>query len=177
MTKHQAVEPKKTKPKVHIVFGQQGAGKTSYALELAEKKHATRFSIDEWMNELFGPDLPQPLDFQWIMERVKRCENRIWQTALAITQKDGKVILDLGFMKREDRSNFELLAKQAKLYSQLHYVTAPLDLRKQRVSLRNRSQNANFSFEVTPEMFDFMETQFEAPKTQELSKAIIVNTQ
>ena len=55
---------------VHIVFGSQGAGKTTYARQLASETKGTRFSIDEWMGELFGPDLPKPMSLPWIMERV-----------------------------------------------------------------------------------------------------------
>jgi shikimate kinase len=53
---------------VHIVFGQQGAGKTTYSRKLAEREQCTRFSIDEWMGELYGPDLPKPMSFPWIMD-------------------------------------------------------------------------------------------------------------
>jgi len=161
---------------IHIIYGQQGAGKTTYALALAKKEQATRFSIDEWMSELYGPDLPQPLDFSWIMERVKRCEHRIWQTAVAIAEKGGSSILDLGFMKTQDRTRFSALAKDHNLATQLHFVTAPLDLRRQRVISRNKTKKETFAFEVSPQMFDFMEKQFEQPSSQELAKSTIFRT-
>lgn len=162
---------------IHIVYGEQGAGKTTYALQLASKEQGTGFSIDEWMGELFGPDLSQPLDFAWIMERVKRCEQRIWKTAAAIAKNGNNIILDLGFMKANDRARFSLLAKEQDLAVQLHFVTAPQHLRRHRVSSRNASKNETFSFEVTPQMFDFMETQFEPPSNKELSKSIIYSSE
>jgi len=161
---------------IHMIYGRQGAGKTTYALALAKQEQAIRFSIDEWMGELYGPDLPQALDFSWIMERVKRCEHRIWQTALAITDAGNSVILDLGFMKTQDRTSFLSLANHHNLATQLHFVTATHDLRRQRVISRNTSKKETFSFEVTPEMFDFMETQFEPPNPQELKASIHINT-
>lgn len=54
---------------IHLVFGPQGAGKSIYARELAGRTMGVRFSIDEWMGQLYGPDLPKPLNFSWIMEK------------------------------------------------------------------------------------------------------------
>ena len=43
---------------VHLVFGPQGAGKTTHARALAARIGGVRFSIDEWMAQLFAPDWP-----------------------------------------------------------------------------------------------------------------------
>lgn len=59
---------------VHLVTGSTGAGKTTYAVALAARESALRLSIDEWMTTLFGPDQPAALQFEWMMERVNRCE-------------------------------------------------------------------------------------------------------
>jgi predicted kinase len=157
---------------VYIVFGSQGAGKTTYARQLADKTNSTRFSIDDWMGELFGPDLPKPMSLLWIMERVRRCERRIWSTAAEIVERGGSAVLDLGFMKVSDRTRFISLAEGRELPVQLHYVTAPLDVRRGRVASRNANRGETFAFEVTPAMFEFMETQFESPTDAELSKSI-----
>ena len=68
---------------VHIVFDHQGSGKTTCARQLADDVNATHFSIDEWMGALFGPDLPKPISFSWVMQRVQRCEQQIWKVAVA----------------------------------------------------------------------------------------------
>ena len=161
---------------IHIVFGPQGAGKTTYARELAEEVGGTRFSIDEWMGELFGPDLPKPMSLAWIMERVRRCEHRIWMTAANIARQGGTVVLDLGFMKISDRSAYLALAAANAFPARLHFVTAPHDQRRRRVLSRNVEKGATFSFEVTASMFDFMETRFEAPTEDEKSKSIEQST-
>ena len=166
-----------TPGKIHIVFGSQGAGKTTYARQVAkETARSTRFSIDEWMGEIFGPDLPKPMSLPWIMERVQRCERRIWSTASEIAEHGGNVVLDLGFMKVGDRSKFLELAEARGLPAQLHFVTAPHDQRRSRVMSRNESKGATFAFEVTPAMFDFMEKQFESPTQAELSQSISHST-
>jgi predicted kinase len=167
----------KTAGTAHIVFGPQGAGKSTYARELAVEVRAVIFSIDDWMHELYGPDLPKPLDFGWIMERVGRCEKRIWNTALEVARTGGNVVLDLGFMKIDSRTEFANLAESCSLPSQLHFVDAPHDVRRKRVLARNTEKGETFSFEVTPGMFDFMEKQFERPTEAELSKAVVSVTQ
>jgi predicted kinase len=161
---------------IHLVFGSQGAGKSTYARQLVRSTRATCFSIDEWMNELYSPDMPQPLNFAWIMERVKRCESRIWRTAKDVAQNGGNVVLDLGFMKVKNRLEFSDLAKEAGLNVQMHYVTAPLELRRNRVLARNTTRGETFSFEVTPQMFDFMEKEFEPPTETELSVATVISS-
>jgi predicted kinase len=162
---------------IHLVFGSQGAGKSTYARQLARSISATIFSIDDWMLELYGPDMPQPLNFAWIMERVKRCESRIWKTAKDVAKNGSNVVLDLGFMKVKNRLEFSNLAKEAGLTVQLHYVTAPLELRRARVLARNTDKGETFSFEVTPQMFDFMEGQFEPPTGAELAVASMFDSQ
>ena len=161
---------------IHIVFGHQGAGKTTYARQLADDVNATRFSIDEWMGELFGPDLPTPLSLPWVMQRVQRCEQQIWRVASQIGKRGGTVVLDLGFMKVSDRSRFVALANTAELSTQLHQVSAPHALRRARVLERNVNKGITFSFEVSPAMFDFMEKQFESPTDLELATLVLVKT-
>lgn len=161
---------------VHLVFGPQGAGKTTYARRLADEIQAVRFSIDDWMHQLYGADLPKPLNFAWIMERVRRCELRIWVTASEIAGTGGNVVLDLGFMKVANRAEFVDLAQASKLPVQLHFIDAPHEIRRGRVLARNSDKGETFSFEVTPAMFDFMEQQFQRPTTAELSTATVVNS-
>lgn len=162
---------------VHIVFGTQGAGKTTYSRKLAGGVGGTRFSIDDWMGELFGPDLPNPMSLPWIMERVQRCERRIWSTASELVECGGSAVLDLGFMKVSDRSKFVSLAEAKALTVQMHYVNAPHSLRRGRVLSRNMEKGETFAFEVTPAMFDFMEKQFESPTEPELSRCVAIITQ
>jgi predicted kinase len=161
---------------VHIVFGPQGAGKSSYSRALAAASQGTRFSIDEWMAQLYGPDLPAPINLGWIMERVLRCERQIWQTAEQIAKNGGSVVLDLGFMKARNRSTFTEQARNAGISSRLHYVTAPQDIRRSRVMTRNAEKGETFSFEVSPAMFDFMEAEFEAPTRLELASATVFHS-
>lgn len=161
---------------IHIVFGPQGAGKSTYSKKLSKEVEAVHFSIDDWMWKLFGADMPKPINLKWIMERVERCENKIWEVASDIANYKGDVILDLGFTKFAKRQKFIKLAEAHGVKTQVHYLKAPLDLRRKRVLHRNNIKGETFSFEVTPGMFDFMEGEFQVPTKSELDGAIVVDT-
>jgi len=161
---------------IHLVFGPQGAGKSTYARQLAARQNALRLSIDEWMGSLYGPDLPKPLDLAWVTERVQRCERQIWATAAEAARCGTEIVLDLGFMKTASRSAFVSLAWNANHAVRLHHVTAPQAIRRERVLARNEERGETFSFEVTPQMFEFMEAQFEAPTPEELSHALLIES-
>jgi predicted kinase len=161
---------------IHLVFGRQGAGKTTYSRQLAEQAAAVSFSIDDWMGELYAPDMPQPLNLGWVMERVQRCESRIWATASQAVQRGTSVVLDLGLIKAGDRARFVSRAQEMGSAVQRHFVTAPLEVRRQRVVSRNADKGATYAFEVTPGMFDFMERQFEAPANDELVDCLVIDS-
>jgi len=162
--------------KIHLVFGAQGAGKTSYSKALAKETKAVHFSIDEWMWKLYGADLPKPLNISWIMERVDRCEKLIWDMTKRISASGSVVILDLGFTKHEKRKQFKQLAASLNIETQLHYIKAPLTLRRQRVRERNLQKGDTYTFKVTAGMFDFMEREFQFPTETELMGAKVIDT-
>ncbi|KAB8141744.1 ATP-binding protein [Chloroflexia bacterium SDU3-3] len=161
---------------ISIVFGPQGAGKSTYARQLTQDIGGVHFSIDDWMARLYGADMPSPLDLAWVMERVGRCEAQIWATAAAVAASGGHAVLDLGFMKAAQRSAFTARASELGLPVSLHFVDAAPELRRQRVLERNSARGETFAFEVTPAMFDFMEGQFERPTDEELAAATVVRT-
>lgn len=162
--------------KIHIVFGPQGAGKSTYAKQLSKKVNGIHISIDDWMWNLYGEDLPQSMNLTWIMERVERCEKQIMKLAIDITQCNRDVILDLGFTKLVKRKLFLQLAEDHNKKTQIHYINAPHAIRRERVLNRNKEKGSTFSFEVTPGMFDFMEKEFHSPTEQELKGAVIIDT-
>lgn len=86
-------------PIVHLISGPVGAGKTSYSRKLASEHNAVVFSIDEWMQNLSGGDLPEQaemakVDFAWFSERVDRCESQVWLVAKQLLSQGQSVILD-----------------------------------------------------------------------------------
>jgi len=151
-----------------LVSGPTGVGKTTYSLSLSKEIEAILFSIDPWMQTLFSKDMTS-LDYSWMVERVNRCYEQIWQVSEQILAINGNVILDLGFTTRAQREVFSNRAKEMNINSELHYLAAPADIRKQRIAKRNLEKDpAVFAFEVSDVMFNFMEPKFEAPDQDEL---------
>ena len=155
---------------VHLVCGSTGAGKTTYALRLSGRLGAVRFSIDEWMATLFWMDTPKPLDPAWSMERVERCLRQIWATALQTATRNIPCVLDTGFGQAQSRARFAGLAQEAGLSVQLHFIDVPVAERWRRVGARNAQKGATYQlgFDVTREMFDFVEGIWEPPTDEEM---------
>jgi len=154
-------------PTTHLICGPTGAGKTTVARKLAAEHGAVRFSIDEWMASLFAADAPDPLTFDWAIERVGRCEAQIWRTGLAVLAAGRDIVLDLGFTAREQRDRFRALAAADGFDVVLYHVTADRAVRLDRVRRRNEDRSEVFAFTVTDGMFDFMEDRFEPPTPDE----------
>ncbi len=161
-----------TSPLIHLICGSTGAGKSTYALRLADEIGGVRFSIDEWMAALFWKDSPQPLEAAWSMERVERCYEMIWRVAASVSGRGVPAILDLGFSRRSDRMAFAGRAAEADLPVRLHFLDVPAEERWRRVQQRNAAQGGtrHLDFAITREMFDFVETMWEPPTPGEMAQ-------
>jgi len=155
---------------IHLICGSTGAGKTTYALWLSDHLKGIRFSIDEWMATLFWMDTPQPLNLEWSIERIERCLAQIWAVALQISARNVPCVLDLGFRQTERRAKFADLAKAEGLSVQLHFIDVPPEERWRRVETRNTQKGVTYQlgFDVTREMFDFVEGLWEPPTDAEM---------
>ena len=158
-----------------LICGPTGAGKTTYSKSLSEEIKAIRFSIDPWMQTLFANDMTS-LDFDWMMERVQRCYEQIWEVSEQILKMDGNVVLDLGFTTKEQRDAFSNRGANHEINAEVHYLDAPQAVRKQRVKTRNQEKDPSvYAFEVTDMMFNFMEPKFEVPGQDELKYGLKVD--
>lgn len=158
-----------------LVCGPTGAGKTTYSLSLCKEIKAIRFSIDPWMQTLFSNDMTS-LDYSWMIERVHRCYEQIWQVSEQVLALNGNVVLDLGFTTKAQREIFSDRAKKLSINPEIHYLDAPKDTRKKRVEKRNTEKDPSvYSFEVNSMMFNFMEPKFEIPDREELKNGCKIN--
>ena len=158
---------------LNVIVGPCGAGKTTYAHTFARREKAVAFILDDWMARMFGPDMPEPLQYEWMLERVARCEAQIWATAAAVMATGTAVILDIGLMRKDDRARVRQIAEGAELSLQWHFVDAPQAVRRERVMGRNVLRGESFAIEVPPDMFDFIEGVYEPPEPGELPGAMM----
>jgi len=157
---------------VHIICGPLGAGKTTVARRLAETQGVLRFSLDEWVMQLFGRNAPHPMVFEWWVERCSLCSTRIWSVCRDVLVQGMDVVLDFGFPRLAHREEYRALATEAGAKVHLHIVGADVALRRQRVRARNRDQRETFALLVTDEMFEGSESWWEPPSGTELAGAV-----
>lgn len=120
------------------------------------------------MQTLFSKDM-KALDYSWMIERVNRCYEQIWDVSEQILILDGNVVLDLGFTTKAQRGHFAERARDVGFKPELHYLDAPKAVRKRRIERRNAEKDpAVYAFEVTDMMFNFMEPRFEVPDEDEM---------
>lgn len=154
---------------IHLVCGSTGAGKSTYSLDLCQAIDGVHLSIDEWMVTLFWDDSPDPIESEWTMERINRCETQIWSMAVQLTQYGVPSVLDLGLTTKDHRTKFAELAKEAELTAQLHFLDLPREQRWKRVQQRNKKKGSTFQLEVDREMFNFVEDMWEPPEDDEMA--------
>jgi predicted kinase len=161
-------------PTVHLVCGSTGAGKTTYATALAKMTGAVRFSIDEWMLNLFVADRPESSSLEWALARIERCEMQMWALANQLIARNIDVVFDLGLSRRDSRDRMRTLTAQTRAESKLHYLDVGVETRKARVLERLKQKAGTGSFEIDGAMFDMMERFFEPPSDDELDGAMIL---
>lgn len=154
---------------IHLICGSTGAGKTTYANELRQQLGALHLSIDDWMVTLFAADMPSQGSWPWIEERVLRCERQILATALDLARTGVPSILDLGLQRADQRRRVAEGATAAGVGVRLHFLDVDARERWRRVERRNEQQGETFRVKVTRPMFDFIETIWQPPTSEEMS--------
>ena len=155
---------------VHLVCGLTGAGKSTYSRRLQRDLTGVRFSIDEWNAGLFYVDQTPDSNFDWFYERVQRSCFRMRETATEIVSAGVPVVFDCGFTNRHEREIFYGWADAAGFETTLHWLDIDSDTRWSRVLNRNAEKGETHVMDVTREMFDFMETLWEAPDKDEMQR-------
>ncbi|MEH6779606.1 ATP-binding protein [Maribacter arcticus] len=159
---------------LHLIVGNTGSGKTTYANALKSKTKGVLFSIDTWNKTLFLPDKTPNDGLEWFLERIERSENIIINLVQQLEQTNTDSILDLGLSKFEHREKFRQFAAANDYQLKLHFLNISKNTRWQRVQQRNTEKGATFEFEVTQENFNFMQNWFEQPTAEELVGGIVI---
>jgi predicted kinase len=146
-------------PRLILICGPPGAGKSTLAREIAEGGLALRLSVDEWMAHL-GFDL-------WDVLARDRIDGLFWQLAQQLLALGQSVILESGFWLRTDRDEKRLGARALGARAELHYLDVGIDERWRRIEVRNASTTPGDA-SITREQLEGMEGFFDAPQPAEL---------
>ncbi|REG87689.1 AAA family ATPase [Winogradskyella sediminis] len=159
---------------IHLIVGNTGSGKTTYARALKEKTNGIIFSIDQWNKTLFLADKKPEDGLEWFLERIDRAEHMIMTLVHQLESVNTDAILDLGLSKYEHREKFRTFAKTHSYAFKIHFLDISKATRYKRVMQRNDEKGPTFEFEVTKENFDFMEHWFEKPTEKEMKNGIYI---
>ena len=158
---------------IHLVLGPVGAGKSTYATELARANDAVRLTLDEWMAELFSPDRPDHDLVGWYRERAARCVARIFATARAIVHTGTAAVLEIGLLDATSRRQFHTQVRAAGIALEVHVVEASREVRRARVEARNRERGETFAMVVPPAIFELASDMWEPVAPEELAGATV----
>ncbi len=123
-------------PKVILLCGPAGAGKTTHARKL-ERLGAVRLSMDEavWADGWRQDEPPQ--------ERLAELYEGLRQAFDRALADGSDVVVDLSLADRSVRDEWRRLAGAAGVSCELLVFTAPFDVLWQRVKRRNDDEHAN----------------------------------
>jgi predicted kinase len=123
-----------TGPRLIIVCGLPGSGKTAHAKLLEARLGAIRFSPDEWMDAL-------SLDLYDEGSRGK-IEALQWKFAQDLLARGLTVIIEWGTWGRSERDTLRLGARALGAAVELHYLSAPVDVLFDRIQRRGTEKPA-----------------------------------
>jgi predicted kinase len=160
-------------PKVHLIEGPVGAGKSTYASTLVRRTSGIHVALDEWFAALFSPDRPASDFVPWYILRKERLLALIWSHARRILASGADVILELGLIQRQSRVAFGRQIQDEGFELVVHVLDAPLEVRRERVRRRNAEKGSTFAMVVPDHVFEMASKLWQAPDDVERSEYAI----
>lgn len=145
-----------TGPRLIIVCGLPGSGKTSHARQIEQNLRGARFCADEWMDAI-GINL-------WDAEARERIEKLQWKIAQEILSLGQCVVIEWGTWARSERDSLRAAARSLGAAVELHFLDAPINTLFDRIRRRNVESPA-----ITFEDINKWSGMFERPSSEEMA--------
>ena len=143
-------------PRLVIVCGLPGSGKTTLARRLETKLHAVRFAPDEWMEALAVNLYDEPMR--------ARIEALQWKLAQDLLAQGHIAIIEWGTWGRSERDILRVGARALGAAVELHYLSASADVLFDRIQRRGM-ETPPISREMVSQWFE----KFQAPTPEEFA--------
>jgi predicted kinase len=148
---------------IFLICGYIGSGKTTYAIDLANRENALRLTLDEWVNALYGSDAHLIKEF----DPQRRVKEVMWQLAVQASKLGVNVVLDWGFWRREERDEIRARSDSIGVVPKLIFLEPSKEECLRRTIERNRALD---SLSVYVELDDFERwwQYFEVPQEEDV---------
>jgi predicted kinase len=157
-------------PKIHLVLGPMGAGKSTYCKALSARIGGIHIALDEWFARLFIQDRPGANYIRWSAERKARLMNHLWTHALSLLASGATPVLEFGLAQRQARMKVYKRARDAGVGLQIYVLDAPREVRRERVLRRNVEKGPTYSGVVSALFFEKASDNWQMPDEVEIGE-------
>ena len=158
-----------------LMFGLAGAGKSTVAGALAERLGAVRLRSDVERKRLFGAaPTARTVPGLYSQDATRRTYERLQELAHEALGAGVSVVVDAASLRHSERDSLRAVAAQHSADFTLLVCTAPPDVLKARLQLRQRANND--ASDATPEVLSFQQSISEWPGEDEAADTLRLNT-
>lgn len=153
-------DKKLDKPRLVLLCGLPGSGKTTLSCKLAGEMPAVRLCPDEWKATL-------GIDFYDEVARV-RLEGRLIELAWELLALGQDVILEFGFWGRSERDALRNKAREEGIRIELYFLDVQIEELKRRLMVRN-AKAEHGAVPIEPQKLEEYAHIFQAPDEVEIA--------